>query len=93
MNKIKFENYPIHSNDVNVYVKKFKLCMTLYNAMLNCFENSVIEGVLHENFKILVEKLDKFFCGGKEGNKTENENIFKQYFILFFYFTLGLRRI
>ncbi len=76
MNKIEFKNYPLQYNDINLYVKKLKLGITLYNSMLNCFENHVIESVLHENFKILIEKLDKFFSA--QIGKTENENIFKQ---------------
>lgn len=66
----------MQNNDYNPYVKKLKLCMTLYNAMLNCFENSDIEDILHNHFKILVEKLEKYFS--QQINKTENENIFKQ---------------
>ena len=61
---------------MNPYVKKLKLFITLYNAMLNCFESSVIEIILHENFRNLLEKFEKFFSS--QINKTENENIFKQ---------------
>lgn len=57
--------------------------MTLYNAMLNCFENNIIDSILHENFKILIEKFEKYFS--QQVNKTDNENIFKQY-KYFFYF-------
>jgi len=64
-------------------VKKLKLGITLYNAMLNCFENSVIESFLHQNLKILMEKSDKYFSG--QIGKIENENIFKQYFLFFIF--------
>lgn len=76
MNKIDFKNYPLQSNDINIYAKKLKLCITLYHAMLNCFEGNVIENVLHDTFKILIEKFEKYFLN--QINKTENENIFKQ---------------
>jgi len=74
------KNYPVQTNDVNMFVKKLRSFLSLYKAMQNCFEIEDIINILNENFKILFEKIENYFLSSNP--KPEDENIFKQYLIV-----------
>lgn len=79
LTKYELKNYPIQSNDVNMFVKKLRSFLSLYKAMQNCFENEDIVKTLNDNFKILLDKIENYFLASG-APKPEDENIFKQYF-------------
>jgi hypothetical protein len=59
ISKLDFSKYPFFDKDYNAYCKKFNSFKTLYNHMLNGFENSEIISILNDNLKIYFEFLDK----------------------------------
>jgi len=78
LTKYELKNYPIQSNDVNMFVKKIRSFLSLYKAMQNCFDTEDIVNTLNENFKNLIDKIESYYLASGV-TKPDDDNIFKQY--------------
>lgn len=78
LSKIDLLKYPIFDKDYNIYCKKFAAFKTLYNHMINAFENDEIISIFNENLNIYFEKLEKAMLGALNGSKVESDTAIKQ---------------
>ncbi len=72
--KIDFRNYPIIDDGVNLYAKKLKPIVSVYDKMANCFEINDLTETMTLILNSIVENITK-----QIGNtKIENDNQLKQ---------------
>ncbi len=68
---IELTSYPVQDKDYNLYCKKFNSFKTLYNAMLNGFDNDEIKIIIEEHLRIYFEKFEKALqCSSKIENEA-----------------------
>lgn len=79
LTSLDFAKYPVlNKSEFNQYCIKFSMFKTLYNHMLNGFNNDEINEIFQNNFTIYFDKLEKLLVFSINNHKIEIDAGYKQ---------------